>query len=546
MSNHNKESTRILRLVIIYFVLAWMIVSGVGLLVEIFDFPNWILQWVKLSAYTVFPVTFVVFWLVKHYKDKQSEEAFENTETLPKTRKANGSITTLAILPLNKGGDQMLNSFAAGMAQDMVMAFSAVPGLQVISRNATTGDKKVADLHEIIQRVTMRNVLEGEVVEVGDYPAVNVRLKDAVNNTIIWSKKYKSGQSQIFDMQHEIFEAVLRELSVPIPDYECFHHRTDDVSVYRDFLLARSNFNRREEGLLMAKNEFESLLERAPDYAPALAGLANTYNLLGFYELAAPNDVYPKAKNAAIKAVALNRNLVEAQTALAYYETVYEWNWEKAAISFQKALNINRGYATANHWYAEYLMAIGQVDQAIKRSRQAQKHDPLDLIINTLLGMAYYFSRKFKESISEGEKTLSMAQDFTPVYSWLGMAYEQAGKYDDAVAILMKGKTKTSGKSAKLNALLAHAQAKSGNIAAAHLELDELNIRVKRSYISAYNFARIYLALGQEEEALNWLDKAFEERATWLTWIKVDPAFDALRNRPQLQDLLEKMNFPKN
>ncbi len=545
MSSKDNQKFKILRIALIYFVLAWGVVQLISWSTFLLEISPWVIKWVEVSAYTVFPVIFLLLWLANRQKKQHpGKQTVDSITDRPQPRFP-GQKKSLAILPFAKTAGKDLTYYAAGLAEDLIFAFSSVPGLTVVSRNSTTGFRKVTDLHEIIQRVSLKNVLEGEVLEYGERPHTRVSLKDVVNNEVHWTKHFDSGTLTVFDIQQVVFNNVLEFLEIPQPPTNPFKHQTKVFKAYDTFLKARFNFNKREEGLPRAKELFEEAIASDKAYAPAYAGLANTYNLLGFYELYAPKKVFPEAKKYATEALKLNEDLAEAHTALAYTQTIFDWDWQSAEKSFKSALHLNPGYATANHWYAEYLMAAGRLDEAIIQSRQAQKHDPLDLIISTLLGMSYYFSRKFDESIAEGQKTLNMAPDYLPVYLWLGMAYEQSGQYMKSIDILVKGKNLTSGTDTKISALLAHVYARAGRTELAVSELDELNIRAKRQYVSAFNVARINLGLGNKEEALTWLEKGYEERATWLTWINVDPSFDDLRTEPRFQSIINRMNFPQ-
>jgi len=188
-------------------------------------------------------------------------------------------------------------------------------------------------------------------------------------------------------------------------------------------------------------------------------------------------------------------------------------------------------------------MAMGKLEEAIKQSRQAQKYDPLNLIVSTLIGMAFYFSRKYDESIEEVLKTLSMAPNYLPVYIWMGLSYEQKGEFGKAVEILERGKNLTKGKHPKINAMLAHAHARSGKIDQAVDQLNELILKSKHGYVSSFNISRIYLGLNKKDLALQSLSKAYEDRDTWLVWLNVDPSFDEIREDPAFADILSKMNF---
>ena len=254
--------------------------------------------------------------------------------------------------------------------------------------------------------------------------------------------------------------------------------------------------------------------------------------------------VYPSAKETALKALQLDNSSVEAHTSLAFTHMLYEWDWEAAEREFLTALKLNPGYATAHHWYAEFLIASGRFEEGIYQSRKAQQFDPLGLIISTLLGMAYFLSGDFDRSIAECKKTLHMAPEYLPVYIWLGLAYSQKQMYTEAIALFEKGRTLTKNKNSKIVPLLAYVYAAAGRQEASNLIISELDDLANHGYVSELERARIAIGRGDVEGSLNHLESAIEERSSWLAWINVDPTFDSLRTDPRFIEIINKMNFP--
>lgn len=455
---------------------------------------------------------------------------------------------TLAVLPFkNQSHTGEPDYFSDGIAEEIINYLSAIPGLTVIARNSSKSFNKFQDLYEIAQRATLGKVIQGNIERSDGKLKLDVELIDFNDHYTIWSNKYTTEIDKTRNVLDDIIKNVLEALHLNFPEKskESPERRTTvDFEVYDLYLKGRYNFNQREEGLLVGAELFNQSIKTDPGYAPAYAGLSQCYNLLGFYEKKKPEEVYPKAKDAALKALEIDRSLVEAHTSLAFEQTLYEWDWKSAETGFLLALELNPGYATAHHWYAEFLLATGRFEDGIQQARKAQKFDPVGLIVNTLLGMAYFLSGDFDKSIAECKKTLLMASDYLPVYIWLGLSYCKKEMYDEAINLFEKGRAISKNKNTKMTSLLAYSYAVSGKSEAAELILQELDIMAKFGYVSALERARFAVGSGDVERALKYLEDAFDERSTGLSWINVNPIFDSLRSQSRFGEIIRKMNFP--
>jgi len=309
------------------------------------------------------------------------------------------------------------------------------------------------------------------------------------------------------------------------------------------YVKGRNAWNKRTtDGINEAMRNFDQALELYPNYALAYAGLADCYNMLGTYGAKPPREAFPKAHDAAIKALAIDNNLAEAHAALAYSTFRGDWNWPEAEKEFKRAISLNDNYASAHQWYANYLAARGRFDEAIKETRRTQELDKTSLIINAHFGIVYYLGHRFDEAIAECKKTVELDPGFFVARRYLGLSYAQKGMYKEAIAEFEKA-IASSGNSPLLKAEYANTLALSGDTNKAQTELNSLMEMSKQRYISAYHIATIYVGLKDKDRAFLWLDKAFQERADWMVFLNVDPRFDSLHSDPRFQDLKQRMKL---
>jgi tetratricopeptide (TPR) repeat protein len=303
------------------------------------------------------------------------------------------------------------------------------------------------------------------------------------------------------------------------------------------YLKGRYYWNkRREEGLKKSLMYFQQAIEIDPTYALAHAGVADSYVALANNRFLPSEVGYPKARVAALRALEIDDTLAEAHTSLASVISGYDWDWSGAEKEYKRALALNPGYATAHQWYALDLSSLGRHDEAIREIKQARLLDPLSPRINQNLGLVFYHARRYDQAIIALRKTLDLFPDDQASHYDLGKTYLQKGLYEQAMTEF------NSTTDAHVPLACAHAMAGRRNEA---LEiLDELKERSRQHYTPPGDFAFVYAALGEREQAFLWLEKAFDERDGWTLTLKVDPLFDPLRSDPRFQDLLRRVGLP--
>jgi tetratricopeptide (TPR) repeat protein len=313
---------------------------------------------------------------------------------------------------------------------------------------------------------------------------------------------------------------------------------------YESYLKGRYFWNKRTaDGLKVALAYFKQAIEEDPKYAQAYSVLADTYALLGDWQYAVmtPKEAFPRAKAAAIKALELDSTLGEAHNSLAFVLDGFDWNLDAGGKEFQRAIELNPGYATAHHWYAWHLSLLGRFDEAIVEMRKAESLDPLSLIINAdlaeLLGLAHFYD----ESIRQSRKTIEMDPNFALAHNQLAQAYLQKHMYDEAVAELRKA-VQLSGDSPTCMANLARAYVASGKRSEAVGLLGDLKKRSNPGYSNAAEIAMIYASLGDANQAMTWLEKGYDERFN--PGVLLRPGFDPLRSDPRFPNLLRRIGLP--
>lgn len=306
----------------------------------------------------------------------------------------------------------------------------------------------------------------------------------------------------------------------------------------------RGRFYLSEDSGHKALDEFNRAISLDPTYAPAYAGLADTYSLAGLLYSLPPREALPRAEAAAKKALELDDGLADAHAALGYIELVYDLDWVASNREFYRALSLNPNDAVAYECVAVRLAALGRGDEAIAAMRRALECDPLSPEINAGLGWVMYFARKYDQAIKQLDNTLELNPEFGTARLFLGQAYEQTGQYDQAIAQFQKLKTDSQLLPTAL-AALAHAYAVAGRTGAARKTLEETKALSRRTPLAPSFLVPVYVVLGQKAEAFANLEKAFEERDSFLIYVNVDPRYDSLRSDPRFQDLVHRLRLPQ-
>jgi len=270
--------------------------------------------------------------------------------------------------------------------------------------------------------------------------------------------------------------------------------------------------------------------------------LADTYDVLPFYSVMTPKEAYPKAKTAAMKALEIDEKLAEAHTSLAYEMWNYDWDWAGAERENKRSIELNPNYATGHHWYGLFLINMGRHEEAVRELKRAVDIDSLSLIINTKLGVTYYYAREYGPAIEQLRKTIEMDPRFPLAHLFLGLCYEQLGKFQEAISEFQKGLE--LGENPWFTASLTHALGRSGKRVEAQQQLKKLLEAAKTKFVSPYFIATAYAGLGDKDKAFQWLETAYRDRVDWMSYLKVDPEFDPLRADPRFADLLRRVGLP--
>ena len=454
---------------------------------------------------------------------------------------------SIAVLPfVNMSADPENEYFTDGVTEDIINALTKVEGLRVASRTSTFAFKgKGQDIRTTGQQLNVSTVLEGSVRKAGNRLRITVQLSTVADGYHLWSERYDREMQDVFAVQDEIAHAIVEALKIKLvgtKDTPLVKRQTDNLDAYNLYLKGRYFWYQRGEGLAKGVQCFTQAIEQDSTYALAYAGLADCYNLLGFYGIRAPGEVFPQAKRAAGKALELDAMLAEAYTSQAYASMLYDWDWAAAEKQFKRALELNPGYATAHHWYSEFLMAMGRTNEAVAEARRAQELDPLGLIITTLLGMALCYARRYDEAIDEFHKVMEMDSTVIATNLWLGLAYLQTGRSDDAVRVLERAST-LPGARPFVVGYLGLAYGRAGRRDEAVRLLRDLEELAQGTYVSSFAMALSHLGLGHRDEALRLLERAYEEHAASLFWLRVEPAVDELRSDSRLAAILEKLGL---
>jgi TolB-like protein/DNA-binding winged helix-turn-helix (wHTH) protein/Flp pilus assembly protein TadD len=459
-------------------------------------------------------------------------------------------IRSLAVLPLdNLSADASQNYFADGMTDELITDLAQISALRVISRTSVMVYKGARKpLPQIARELNVDAVVEGTVLRSGDQVRITAQLIEASTDKHLWSQSYEGELRDTLALQNRVASAIADQIRINLTPQEQAALKNVKVvnpEAYESYLKGRYFWNKRTaDGLKAALAYFNQAIEEDPKYARAYSGQADTYALLGDWQYAAmtPKEALPKAKAAAIKALELDNALGEAHNSLAFVLDGFDWDFDSAGKEFQRAIELNPGYATAHHWYAWHLSLLGRYDDAIAEMRKAESLDPLSLIINADLAEVLVLAHSYDESIRQSRKTIEMDPNFALAHNQLAQAYHQKHMYVEAVAELQKA-VQLSGNSPTCVANLARAYVASGKRTEAVKLLRDLKKRSIPGYSNAPEIATIYASLGDTDQAMTWLEKAYDEQFNPSVLLR--PGFDPLRSDSRFQNLIHRIGLPR-
>jgi TolB-like protein/Tfp pilus assembly protein PilF/predicted Ser/Thr protein kinase len=463
------------------------------------------------------------------------ESAASHAEPAKKTH-------SIVVLPFtNLSADPENEYFCDGLAEELINALAKIEQLRVVARATAFSFKgEKIDIREIGKKLNVETVLEGSVRKAGDRLRVTTQLSEVHDGYQLWSERYDRKMDDIFAVQDEITLAIVDRLKIKLLGAQkkaVVNHYTDDIEAYHLYLKGRYfGYSRK------AVEFFEKAIEKDPAYAPAYSGLADIYSGLGLTAMLPPDKALTKAKAAAEKALEIDDTLAEAYCSLGLFKFWLDYDWAGATLDFQRAIDLDPGYAAAHCWFANLLVWKGETDKAIAEVMCAQELDPLSSMTQAMVGFILYCARRFDEAIEHGRHALEIEPD-SIVALYLGaLPYKEKQMYVEAISLLEKA-VDLSRRRPYFLALLGHVLGISGKKSESRKILEELVERSTGEYVTPLSFAWLYLGLGDNRQALEWFEKAFNEGyGPFLIFVE-DSVYDGIRSTPQFRKILKEIGI---
>lgn len=454
----------------------------------------------------------------------------------------------LAVLPFkNLTGDAGQEYFSDGLTEEMIAQLGNLDPQQfgIIARTSVMHYKNSQKpLDQIGRELGVEYVLEGSVRRDSDRVRIAAQLIQVRDQTHIWSRQYDRDLPGLLALQGEIGQDIANQIQLalgkPKPsELARKPRRPQSFEAYDSWLRGQYFFNKRTaEDFPKATDHFQRAIDKDPAYAPAYVGLASAYALMGGYTMRPQSEFMPKARAAALRAVELDERSAEAHTVLGLIVQNYDLDWQKAEAEFRRAIELNPSYATAHHWYAEHLMWRGRFEEALRESDEARRLDPHSLIISADRGAILYYARQYDRAIDH----FRAVRELDPNFQRSGLiihAYEQKGLFAEALAEI-KAHPPPAMSPPWYWSELTYAYGRLGQHAEAQRALEKLLELNQRQELGAEGIIWAYIGVGNNEQALAWLEKAYAQRSPALTYLKVDPRYDPLRSDARFQDLLRR------
>ncbi len=571
------------KVAVAYAVIGWLIAQIATQIFPFLEIPNWVVRLVIVFIAIGFPIALIIAWAFEATPEgvKRTEVADAMPVVAPGHKKhawiyvaviaailsmglfflgrfSAGSKSSassndvsnksIAVLPFeNLSSDKENAYFAEGIQDEILTRLAKIEALKVISGTSTQHFKSMPDnLPQIAKQLGVANILEGSVQKSNDQVRVTVQLINATSDTHLWAEIYDRKLTDIFAVESDIAKTIADTLQAKLTGSEKISiAKTPTVNpeAYELYLKGRFVWNKRTAAdLRKAIDYFNQATSKDPDYALAYAGLADSYVILSVFGAASPQDSIPQARAAAKKALELDDTLAEAHASSGRISGPYDFEFDRSIAEFERAIQLNPNYAMAHHWLSwGPLTALARFDRAIAEGKRAVELDPLSLINNADLGGNVYFnSRRYDEAITQLRKTIEIDPRFYIAHYYLGQAFQLKGQLTEAIAEYQKAVELNDDPEAL--AYLGQAYARAGQRDEAQKILARQTEEAKSRYVSGYSMALMFMGLGDKEQAIDALERAYREGAgNDLFTIKVDPLLDDLRGQPRFEALAEKI-----
>lgn len=456
-------------------------------------------------------------------------------------------LRSVAVLPLeNLSGDPEQEYFADGLTEALITSLAQITALRVVSRTTAMHYKGARrPLPDIARELGVEVVVEGTVLRSGERVRISAQLIEATSDTHLWAESYERDLRDVLQLQSEIARAVARSVETkltPSEQEQLSRMPRVDPEAYEAYLKGRYYWNKRSgEAVKKGVEYFQQAIKKDPSYAAPYAALADCAGIAGFWSFASPMEGCGRSKAAALKALQIEDS-AEAHASLGWAILHYDWDFFSAEREFQQAIRLNPRYATAHQWYGHCLGAMGRFDEAFAVLKHAIQLDPLSLIVATSYAGISWLGRRWNEAIDQTKEVLELDPNYIAGRWALARSYDCLGSYGAAIACAQDA-IRLSGDNLFFITDLGHAYAAAGQREEAIRILDQLQQTSKECYVDSCFMAQICVALNKTEEALRWLEAAYEQRASYIAYIKLDPWFDNLRSDERFQDLLHRVNL---
>jgi eukaryotic-like serine/threonine-protein kinase len=466
-------------------------------------------------------------------------------------------IESVAVMPfLNASGNAEIEYLSDGITESLINSLSQIPKLSVKARSSVFSYKgKEVSPQQVAKDLSVQAILNGRVLQRGDQVQLSVELVDARTGNQLWGEQYNRRMTDLLSLQSEIARDVSSKLKARLTGTEeqkIAKNYTQNTEAYQLYLQGRYHWNKRTTAEVRKSIEyFQQAIDKDPTYGLAYAALAEGYILIPSYNAGSPQEAFPKARAAALKAIEIDETLAEAHNALAAVKSNYEWKFAEAEAEWQRTIALNPNYATAHQWYGEYLADMGRYNEALAELKRAQELDPLSLIINGILGVFYRLNEQDDQAIEQLRKTLEMDPNFGRTHLFLAQQYESKGMFEEAAdeygktLVLMGASSRED--SARLSAAVKNAYKTSGPKGywrtMAEL-LTTFSARVPEKRVPRTVLAGFWAHAGETDKALALLEKAYEEHDDDTLMLKA-PTFDPIKSDPRYKDLLRRVGLPE-
>lgn len=458
-----------------------------------------------------------------------------------------GSAASIAVLPFtNLSAKADREYFSDGLTEELIYALSRLPNLRVVSRTSAFEFKdRPQNIRKIGEELQVSNVLEGSVRRAGKQLRVSVRLVNVADGYCLWSQRFDREIQDIFAIQDEIAQSIAGMLNVKLAHgAAAFGKRqTPNVEAYESYLRGRFHWNKRSGGgFQLALENFQAALRHDPNYAPAYSGIADYHAGAASWGLERPSEAWPKAKEAAEQALAIDPTLAEAHASMGTIRMWYEWDWAQAEREFLRAIELNPGEPKAHVQYNLLLVQTGRSKEAERQVRIALSNDPLSVPVNLYLAGVFHYRRDYERSLEQCRKALELDPNDIESHIVLGLNFEQQRLYEDALRALLRAR-ELSGNNPLICGPLASCYTALGQQERTMELLGEVDRAARHAYVAPMTWVMIYAGLGDKDQAFQWLERAAEMHDVLLCYVGVNPIYDFIRDDSRYVALLQRLGL---